>query len=190
MTFGTWWPDSLLGTLATHAGGAASGSSSPPARSVPDRSAASGTQFNPHWKHEMIPRNDSVKAAIAQMNQTPSDALRIQFYEALLEDGLLLVPVKKLPPGVGPGFNALEGDVSLSVLTTSSPSGGEAMMAFTDAESLEARAPDATYVGLQVSDVFGLVLQGGYDGMILNAAGPWAGIPRADIAQMGGFEDP
>jgi hypothetical protein len=69
-------------------------------------------------------------------------------------------------------------------LTTSLPSGAEAIVAFTDEESLEARAPGAQNVAMRSLDVLRLVIDGGYDGLIINPAGPWAGVPREDVLRI------
>ena len=128
-------------------------------------------------------RNDLVKDAIAKLNANPSDKTRIEFYRHLGQ-GSLLVIVADLPTGIGCGETLLDGDTTVSMLTTSLPNGGDAILAFTDLESMEARVPNPKYLAIGSLNLLQLVIDGGYDGLVLNAAGPWAGIPRDDVRRI------
>lgn len=89
-------------------------------------------------------RNDPVRDAIAQLNAKPDDAARIDLYRHL-SDGLLLVAVAEVPDGIDVKGTVLQQDTPLSILTTLMPDGGTALLAFTDEESLRARAPGNPY---------------------------------------------
>ena len=128
-------------------------------------------------------RNDPVRDALAQFNAKPDDAARIDFYRHLA-DGLLLVAVDQVPDGIDVNGTVLQEDTPLSVLTTPMPDGGTALLAFTDVDSLRARIPDTPYVGMHSRDLLEVVIDRGYDALIINAAGPWAGIPREDILRI------
>ena len=128
-------------------------------------------------------RNDLVRDAITRLNAHPGDEARIGFYRQLGQ-GLLLVIVADLPAGLGLGEILLDHDTTVSMLTTSLPSGGDAVVAFTDLESLEARARGAKHIGLRSVDLLRLVIDGGYGGLIVNPAGSWAGVPRDDVRRI------
>ena len=128
-------------------------------------------------------RNDLVRDAIDQLNLKPSDAARIAFYRQLA-DGFLLVAVAQVPEGIDVNGTALPEDTPLSVLTTLMPDGSTALMAFTDLEALQARIPGNPYVGMRSRNVLEIIIDQGYGALIVNAAGPWAGVPREDVARI------
>jgi hypothetical protein len=133
-------------------------------------------------------RNDPVREAIARLNAKPvnvkpDETARIDFYRHLA-DGLLLVAVAQVPDGIDVNGTVLQQDTALSILTTLMPDGGTALLAFTDEESLRARTPGNPYVGMHSRDLLQVVVDQEYDALIINAAGPWAGVPREDIVRI------
>ena len=82
------------------------------------------------------------------------------------------------------GKTALDVATNIPILTTSLPNGGDALVAFTDIESLEARAPGAKYIGIRSADLLRLIIDGGYDALIINPASPWAAMPRDDVQRI------
>ena len=128
-------------------------------------------------------RNDSVRDAIARLNAKPDEATRIDFYRRLI-DGLLLVAVIELPDGIDEKGTVLQEDTPLSILTTQMLDGGTGLLAFTDEESLRARARGNAFVGMHSRALLQIVIDQGYEAIIINAAGPWAGVPREDILRI------
>jgi L-asparaginase/Glu-tRNA(Gln) amidotransferase subunit D len=49
---------------------------------------------------------------------------------------------------------------------------------------LRARTPGNPYVGMHSRDLLQVVVDQGYDALIINAAGSWAGVPREDIVRI------
>jgi hypothetical protein len=121
-------------------------------------------------------RNDQVLERIAKLNSHPSDASRTDLYTKLTE-GSLLLAVANIPEA----STTLNESTSIVALTTSMPDGGTAILAFTDFESLQKRLSNPFYIVLQARDVLEMVIDQGYDGLVLNPAGPWAAVPRRDI---------
>ena len=128
-------------------------------------------------------RNDLVREAINRLSAKPDDARRIDLYRKLT-DGLLLVVVADLPAELDMRGTPLDKDTNLSMLTTSVPNGGEAIIAFTDIESLQSHAPGARHIAMRSQDLLKLVIDGGYDALIVNPDGPWVGVPRDDIQRI------
>ena len=127
-----------------------------------------------------MPRNATVEEAIALLSERPSDETRLDFYRKVSE-GELFLAVAELPPGMGLGWQVLEEDAELSVLTSSGPGGGEVLLAFTDERAVQQRAPGVPFVAMPSRRVLETVMDLNLDGIILNPAGPWAGIPREDV---------
>ena len=90
----------------------------------------------------------------------------------------------RLPDEIDLNEAILRTDAPLTILTTSTPDGRTALLAFTDLEALQAHAPDLPYVAMGSRDVLEVVIDQGYDALIVNAAGPWAGLPREDVLQI------
>lgn len=90
---------------------------------------------------------------------------------------------KIIPQAIEITGTALPEGTSVTVLTTSMPEGGTAMLAFTDLESLQSRTSKTPYVVMQARDVLEMVIDQDYDALVLNPAGPWATLPREDFTQ-------
>jgi SseB protein N-terminal domain len=102
-----------------------------------------------------------------------------------LSQGFLLVAVGEVPGEIDMNGGVLQADVALTILTTTMPDGsGIAILAFTDLESLQTYAPGTAHVAMAASDVLKSVIDQGYEALIINAAGPWAGIPREDVLRI------
>src|SRR5207244_246148 len=102
-------------------------------------------------------RNDLVRNSIDQLNATGTDTARADLYRQLT-DGFLFVAVAAIPPGIETTGTVLPEDTSVSMLTTMTPDGGTALLAFTDLESLHARVGGAPYMVMNSRQVFELFL--------------------------------
>jgi hypothetical protein len=58
------------------------------------------------------------------------------------------------------------------------------VLAFTDTDQSQKRAPGAPTFILSTRDILKLVMDEGFDGLVINAAGPWAGVPREDVEKI------
>jgi SseB protein N-terminal domain len=128
-------------------------------------------------------RNDQVRTAIENLSAPYNTESRAELYRQLTE-GFLLLAVANVPSGSETTGAVLEQDTPINVLTTATPEGGTALVAFTDVESLQARMTAVPYLALNSQDVLQLVIQQGHDALVLNPAGPWVMVPREDVSQI------
>ena len=122
-----------------------------------------------------------IESAIALLCNSPTPDNRVALYRTL-RDGELFILVGE-PPGehLAPEVK-LPKDTVMSLLTTTSPEGKPAVLAFTSLNHLRRRSPAAAaFTKLPTARVLDLVMNGTYEALVLNAAGPWASIPRADV---------
>jgi hypothetical protein len=95
------------------------------------------------------PINDPLRGAIAALNDDPCEKNRIDFYTKVTQG--TLIPVSESALNC-PAAKLIEipADISISFLSTVSPTGGPALIAFTDFESVSKRTPLATSDGVRV----------------------------------------
>lgn len=123
----------------------------------------------------------SIVDAIELLSTDPSAHSRSAFYDSL-KTGQLFIASHDVPQSwEEEGPLTLQQAVALSVLTTSSPDGGEALLAFTSHAEALRRNPAVCTFSMEAKDVLYLVLENNLSGLIVNPAGPWAGVPTADI---------
>lgn len=122
----------------------------------------------------------STLEAIALLSADSSAHSRNTFYDTL-KTGLLFIAVHDVPQSWEEGPLTLQQAVAVSVLTTPSPDGGEALLAFTSHAEALRRTPTVCTFSMKAMDVLHLVLVNNLSGLVVNPAGPWAGVPTADI---------
>lgn len=122
----------------------------------------------------------SIVDAIALLSADPRAHSRSAFYDSL-KTGQLFIAAHDVPQGWEGGPLTLQQAAVVSVLTTSSPDGGEALLAFTSQTEALRRIPTVCTFSMEAMDVLHLVLANNLSGLIVNPAGPWAGVPTADI---------
>ena len=127
--------------------------------------------------------NPVVLAALAKLSDFPSDENRVAFYRSLLQ-GSLLVAVASLPKEITDTPQVLQESLSVNMLTSSGPNGGEVLLAFTDTQALRARVSAGFPLAMPSKQVLEIVLRDGYEGLVINPAGSWAEIPREDIERI------
>ena len=127
--------------------------------------------------------NQCIRDAISRLNELPNDVTRNALYREMT-NGVLLLAVAQLPEGFDQNGTLLEKNINVSMLTTSMPEGGEAIVAFTDIDSLQARARGAAYIGMHARDVLEMVIEQNFEAIVLNPTGPWATIPRDDVSRI------
>jgi hypothetical protein len=134
-----------------------------------------------------IPNNPGLLDAIAKL---PSEPTRKRFYNAFLKSNLLMAFLEAPDEiAVDEEGRTVEG-VPAKLLTATGPDGrGQVMVAFSDMESLLARNQDV--VALTVVTAADIVQQvmasDDFDGVIVNPAGPWAGLSRKEVNAMYNF---
>jgi hypothetical protein len=122
--------------------------------------------------------------AIATLCRDPTDAHRAALYRALGKGELFLAvavdgAVLASPP------SELEHGRTLPVLTTTSPDGKPALLAFTSLEQLHRRLPGApSHACLPSLEALDIVLDQALDGLVLDPDGPWAVVPREDVVRI------
>lgn len=73
----------------------------------------------------------------------------------------------------------------MPVLTTTSPDGKPALVAFTSLAQLQRRMPDAPgHARVASLEALDIVLDQELDGLVLDPDGPWAVVPREDVARI------
>lgn len=125
-------------------------------------------------------RNEPLRRAIQEINASSNSTSRSALYDHLLQ-GILLLVVEELPAEIEANGRVLQEDLPLSLLTVTMPGGGIAILAFTDSEALRAYSPNGPYVAMQSTDVLKTMIDQSYDALIINAAGPWAGVSRQEV---------
>jgi hypothetical protein len=122
-------------------------------------------------------RNDDLVELLERLQDDPE--LRMEIYETLLERDLVVGSREPLAsPGV---WRVLEEEEPITLLTCEGPDGGSALPVFTDEESLYARCAEAHPVGMPAAQLFGMVLEDDYEGLVLNPAGNWMFVPREHV---------
>ena len=125
----------------------------------------------------------TIRQLVEQVSANPSDQNRRALYRRL-GDETLLVAVQSLPAGLGPLPQTLTQEMHVTMLTSTGPEGGTVLLLFTDEAALSQRAPGMPYLGLSGRTALDLVLRNNYAGLIINPAGPWAGVPRAHVQRI------
>lgn len=130
------------------------------------------------------PARTGIAAAIDTLCRDPSDAHRAALYRTLGEGELFLVVAgSTATPSAGP--TRLGRDVTMPVLTTTSPDGKPALLAFTSLAQLQRRVPEApSHARVSSVEALDIVLDQGLDGLVLDSDGPWAVVPREDVTRI------
>ncbi len=130
------------------------------------------------------PAPTGIAAAIDTLCREPSDAHRAALYWALGEGELFVVVADpEATPSASPA--KLGQDTTMSVLTTTSPDGKPALLAFTSLDQLQRRVPEAPcHARVSSVEALDIVLDQALDGLVLDPDGPWAVVPREDVAKI------
>ncbi len=131
--------------------------------------------------------NDLLKEAIARHTDRPDDTALLQALYRQLGEGILLLAVDRPPPVDANGV--IQEAVTLKMLTSVGPGGGLLLQAFTDVHAAFARIRSGSGLGViaQASeDVLKSAVEGNYEGMIINAAGPYVIVPIQIVADIRG----
>lgn len=108
-----------------------------------------------------------------------SDEYRLQLYQALADKNLV-IPIRT-PSSAESGNKSIETPV-VEPLTQKSPLGdGENIIAFTSLEQMQSRLVSGPYIICNTAVIFKLVLEGGFEGLVINPGMYWVGIPAEDI---------
>src|SRR5262245_24873143 len=130
------------------------------------------------------PKQVALTQAIARLSEDPSPANRIALYRAL-NDCALVLGADNIPAHWQNTFVELKEAATIQVLESEAPGGsGTALLAFTDRHALWQRKPDATAMLVRPTTALRMVIDHGHAGIILNPAGPWAGVPREDVERI------
>ncbi len=120
-----------------------------------------------------VPRNDTVRQALEPA------ATREQLLAALQADGPLVLAVTGGAGELAPGVTQERAEVE--VLTSDAPDeSGTALLVFTSAAEMAATAPEAQVVVQEAREVVALA-RSGFAGLIVNAGGPYAWLPSAEL---------
>ncbi|WP_303747913.1 SseB family protein [Stenotrophomonas pigmentata] len=122
----------------------------------------------------------SIVDAVELLSMDPSARSRNAFYDSL-KTAQLFIASRDVSQSWEEGPLTLQQAAAIPVLTTSSPDGGEALLAFTSHAEALRRTPTVCTFSMEAKDVLYLVLENNLSGLIVNPAGPWAGVPTADI---------
>ena len=123
-------------------------------------------------------QNERIVDLLDRVQSNPE--LRGEIYGALA--GSQLIIGSRQPLQLASAGNELDEDTEVTLLTTVSPDGGPALPVFTDTAALHARNREAYPIGMAAEDLFSLVIEDGYEGIVLNPASNWIFIPREDLS--------
>lgn len=137
------------------------------------------------WPFRRRPARDpaptGIAAAIATLCREPSDAHRAALYRALGEGELFLA----VAGSTAAPSSTLEQDATLPVLTTTSPDGKPALVAFTSLAQLQRRMSNAPgHTRVSAVEALEIVMDQALDGLVLDPDGPWAAVPPEDVARI------
>lgn len=135
------------------------------------------------FRRKAAPIGINIQSAIQCLSDAPSQENRIALYRAL-NDGMLFLATSAIPSEWGQGPIVLEKATSIAMLTTTAPDGGQALLAFTSHEEVKKRNGACSSFAMRAKDVLKLVIRNEYSALVLNPAGPWAGIPREDVEKI------
>jgi hypothetical protein len=127
--------------------------------------------------------NPEVFDAIARLNETVSDQNRVALYRSL-KGGWLNLIGHDIPKEWGTRARSLQEAKQVRLLTSPAPGGGQAVLAFTSISEACRRGDAAGIFAMESMAVLQLVAEQNFAGLILNAVGPWAGIPRHDVERI------
>ncbi|SHG65531.1 SseB protein N-terminal domain-containing protein [Jatrophihabitans endophyticus] len=122
-----------------------------------------------------VPRNDAVRATLEP------GVPRAELLAALTAEGPLSLAV--IAPDVEPGV-AEEG-TQVQVRTVDAPEltdGAQALAVFTSGPEVVASAPEDRIATQTAADVVELAREGGFAGLLINPAGPWAYVSADELA--------
>jgi hypothetical protein len=127
--------------------------------------------------------NKDLEAAIHRVVTNPSPASGQMLYEILLECHLL-VGVQDLPEGVSSFPATLEADTPCAMATSVNSDGREVLLAFSNADEVQARNPSVGYLEMRARTVLELGVQNNLEGIVINPAGEWIEIGAEEIKTM------
>ncbi len=126
-----------------------------------------------------VPRNDAVREALEIADADPDR--RGELVTTLRAEGSLVVAMGgDAPDGVPDGGQADE-ETEASVLGGELPDGSPGLFVFTSGPEAVASAPQATLAVVTTADVQDMLRAGGFGGLVVNPAGPWAAVPATDL---------
>lgn len=122
-----------------------------------------------------VPRNDALREALEAADADPDR--HGELVEALQAEGTLVVALGGGAPAEGQTGEQTEA----SVLGGELPDGSPGLFVFTSGPEAVASAPEATLAVVTTSDVHDMLREGGFRGLVVNPAGPWAAVPAAEL---------
>lgn len=126
---------------------------------------------------------DAVAAAIATLSDRPSTANRIALYRAL-KSGWLFLGAANMPSDWAAGPVGLEQATVVALLTSSNQEQGQALLAFTSRTEITKRNNHVGSFAMESRAVLELVVDKGFNALVINPQGPWAGIPKEDAQKI------
>ena len=124
-------------------------------------------------------KSPNLACAVAAVN-VERTARNQQALERALKESTLFLASAEVPTS-WKGSVVLADAVSIPVMTSDAPGGGTALLCFTDTGEVRRRTGSDSCFGLDFKEVVSLVDRHGYAGIIINPAGPWAGVPAEQL---------
>ena len=126
------------------------------------------------------PKNLKLAIAAVNLKRTTDNQLAL---EQAVKSSVLFLAAKDMPER-WKGTVILSEEVSVPVFTSEAPGGGTALLCFTDVEEVRRRTGSDSCFGLEFLDVYKLVARHDYAGIVINPAGPWAGLPMERLKEL------
>jgi hypothetical protein len=132
----------------------------------------------------VVKRDESLSNLMDAFQQSPSDALRQALYRTLAQ-AVIYVAAPMVPQGwlQSPGkTGSLQ---ALPLMTAVARDGSRGVVAFCDEVSAKQAGTELFVLAVPAPDLILLVLQQGYEALMLKKSDAWIGIPRADLQVLG-----
>jgi hypothetical protein len=129
--------------------------------------------------------NEMLKEAVGRHNARPGEEYIVHSLYRSLSQGFLMVAVDHPLPVNSSGV--LEQETTIKTLTSTAPTGGLALLVFTDQNEAFKRIAGRTGIGViaQTSlDVLQMSISGNCEGVIINPAVPRAYVPRSAVQEI------
>lgn len=132
----------------------------------------------------VVKRDESLSNLMDAFQQAPSDALRQALYQALAQ-AVIYVAAPMVPQGWLQSPGKTDSLQALPLMTAVAKDGSRGLVAFCDEASAKRAGTDLFVLAVPASDLILLVLQQGFEALMLRKDEAWIGIPRADLQAMG-----
>lgn len=132
----------------------------------------------------VVKRDESLINLMEAFRHSPSDALRQAIYRAL-PDAVIYAVAPLAPQDWLQSPGKTNKPQALPLMTAVAQDGSRGVVVFCDEASAKQAGKDLFVLATPAADMILLVLQQGFDALMLKKGDAWIGIPRADLQMLG-----